>query len=104
MADPRTELAQVLAQNAQQPMRQTHPTIDLSDPANDNITFKDGEMISPLERAVDDYIASRKMNTDDVFSVRHPGGDVLHYRYLGPNSGGRKDWLNIKPTQPDAVS
>jgi hypothetical protein len=106
MADLRTELAQMLAQNAQQqPVRQTHPPIDLSDPKYDEIIkTQEGEIISPLEQAVDAYIAGRKMNMDDVFSVRHPGGDTLHYRYLGPNSGGRKDWMKIKHTQPDAVS
>lgn len=46
------------------------------------------------EDAVDEFIKKKKLRKGDRFHVHHPGrnGPVV-YEYLGPNSGGRKDWI-----------
>lgn len=83
----------------QQAAQKQWPMIDLSRPNYDEPYNHGGVISSPLEDAIDEY--TRQMNENDTFSVRHPGGDIYQYRYLGPNSGGRKDWLWIRPPSPD---
>lgn len=56
-------------------------------------TSKDGE---GYEDVVDKYIASNILKKDDLFRIIHPDGQLYLYKYLGPNSGGRKDWLELK--------
>lgn len=50
----------------------------------------------PYESAVDKYTIDKKMKENDKFFVTHPNGEQRLYRYLGPNSGGRKDWLELR--------
>lgn len=54
------------------------------------------------ERLVDQFIQGNKMKPNDTFRVDHPEGPT-HYRYLGPNSGGRKDWMQID-SNPNVTS
>lgn len=46
------------------------------------------------EDTVDNFIAERGLKKGDRFHVHHHGRvDPTVYEYLGPNSGGRKDWV-----------
>jgi len=76
----------------------TLPLLDLSDPKYDEIRndYEKGEMISPMEDAVDAHIAAQKgINAGDTIPVLRSNGEMEYYKYLGPNSGGRKDWMGI---------
>lgn len=98
---PGTQWLRTQTQQIQAPPKAptTWPSVDFSDPKYDNITnnYETGEMISPIEDAIDAHIAKQKMNKDDIFSVLHSDGNLHYYKYLGPNSGGRKDWMEVAP-------
>jgi len=64
--------------------------------------FESGDY-EAIEKSVDDHIKDNPMNKGDRFKLEHPDGPH-HYEYLGPDSGGRKDWREIKPKAEDLTS
>lgn len=59
-----------------------------------------------LEDLVDQHTAAQKLKEGDTFHIPYPdflGGQKL-YKYLGPDSGGRKDWMEIAPRHTDLTS
>ena len=49
-----------------------------------------------LEDMVDQFIAASRLKAGDQFQIPYPGG-VKTFEYLGPESGGRKDWMEKGP-------
>ena len=83
------------------------PLLDLSDPKYDEITndYEKGEMKSAMEDAVDAHIAKHKdIKVDTIIPVLRSNGAMEYYKYLGPNSGGRKDWMGIAPPKDVPMS
>lgn len=54
------------------------------------------------ESVVDEFIAKNKLNEGDTFTVPHPDKEI-HYKYLGKDSGGRKDWMEAPPPRPEMM-
>jgi hypothetical protein len=52
-----------------------------------------------LEDFVDAYIQQNKLNAGQGFQIPYPGG-AKTFEYLGPESGGRKDWMEKGPVSP----
>jgi len=95
--------------NAETPMRKNSlPLLDLSDPKYDEITndYEKGEMVSAMEDAVDAHIEAHKktIQKDDIIPVLRSNGEKEYYKYLGPNSGGRKDWMMTSPSKEIPMS
>lgn len=49
------------------------------------------------ENVVDNFINKNNLREGDVMRVEKFGAKdkMNHYKYLGPNSGGRKDWMQV---------
>lgn len=106
MANNDNQLNYWFAQN-QNPIAQAPaqlPLLNLSDPKYDEITndYEKGEMKSAMEDAVDAHIAASKgITKGSIIPVLRSNGAMEYYKYLGPNSGGRKDWMGIAPPGKD---
>jgi hypothetical protein len=57
--------------------------------------FKKGDY-QTLEEMVDQFIQANKLKEGDGFQIPYPGG-AKTFEYLGPGSGGRKDWMEKGP-------
>jgi hypothetical protein len=51
---------------------------------------------SALEALIDQFIAANKLGAGAQFQIPYPGG-AKTFEYLGPESGGRKDWMEKGP-------
>lgn len=56
-----------------------------------------------FEATVDKYIKDKNLQEGDIFRTDDPDGSKF-YRYNGKDSGGRKDWQEIKPPVDDKIS
>lgn len=56
-----------------------------------------------LEMMVDEFIRANKLPPGAGFMIPYPGGPK-RFEYLGPDSGGRKDWMEKGPPAPALTS
>lgn len=54
---------------------------------------------SALEALIDQFIAANKLGAGAQFQIPYPSG-AKTFEYLGPESGGRKDWMEKGPPSP----
>jgi hypothetical protein len=69
-------------------------------PSITSMTVPKGADPDEYERLVDEHIKKHKPQENDLIRVEH-GDELKIYKYLGPNSGGRKDWMEV-PQDPKA--
>lgn len=67
-------------------------------PKTTNLTIHKDASPDEYEQIVDDHIEKNKLQENDLINVQQ-GDDSKTYKYLGPNSGGRKDWMEV-PVDP----
>lgn len=64
-----------------------------------NNALKMEERVKPnsqYEQTIDKFIKDKGLQENDRMRVKHPDEDEPRiYKYLGPNSGGRKDWMEL---------
>jgi hypothetical protein len=92
--DQRDVIAQTLMQQAV-PVAPIAPELFAPGPEGD---------YTPLENSIDTFVRDSALSKGQRFKVPHPEGHKT-YEYLGPNSGGRKDWRMVPvPRSSDLVS
>jgi hypothetical protein len=96
--DPAVQVALEMAQSQES---QQAPGQIYDVPVTPNL-FEDSHF--PLEEHIDQFIKHKSLKEGDIMRVPYPDGNPKLYRYLGPDSGGRKDWMEVPPTNPDLIS
>ena len=69
-----------------------------------DLSIPTGKTPDEYETIVDEHIERNRLEKDDVIRVDEGDGKFMHYKYLGPKSGARKDWMLMNMDEKVPVS